>query len=354
VADLPAPESASGGDAVGSALRVLLGVSGSASVTVWEPGEDGPRRLGGAGLAAGAGADLRADVIALLAGRVPHDPHLSAVEIERPGAPPALLLAHHPAEPAGAHLDLLRAARPALAALLRRRPDGTGGSETAATAATAAERRLQRLRFDLHDGPQQEVHLLAQDLRLFRSQLAPMIEDHPDRDRAIGRLDDLEAQLIALDEDLRRLATAVRSPLLGRTLATALVDLAEAFSARTGIVPSTELSGDVEALTESQQIALLSVVREALTNVRQHSDADQVAITVAAGDDTISVEVRDDGSGFDPDVDGPRAARSGRLGLVGMRERMRMLGGRTEITSAPGGPTVVAATLPRWPVEPAS
>jgi two-component system sensor histidine kinase UhpB len=63
--------------------------------------------------------------------------------------------------------------------------------------------------------------------------------------------------------------------------------------------------------------------------------------------------VRDDGSGFAPEVDGPAAARGGHLGLVGMRERTEMLGGHTEIRSAPGGPTVISASLPRWPAEPA-
>jgi signal transduction histidine kinase len=161
--------------------------------------------------------------------------------------------------------------------------------------ATALERRLNRLRFDLHDGPQQEVHLLAQDLRLFREQLGTMIEDHPDRDRALGRLDDLEAQ----------------------------------------------------------QIAVLSIVRESLSNVRRHSEADNVEIVIDAGEQSIVVEVRDDGGGFAPEVDGPAAVRRGRLGLVGMRERTEMLGGHTEIHSAPGGPTVVSAALPRWPADPA-
>ncbi len=213
-------------------------------------------------------------------------------------------------------------------------------------------RRLARLRFDLHDGPQQEIHLLAQDLSLFREQLSAMIASHPDRDRALGRLDDLEAQLLALDEDLRRLSTSADSPLAGVSLAEALRGIADAFTARTGIVPSTELSGELDSLTDSQQIALLSLVREALTNVRQHSDAEHVAIRLAAGEEAILVRVSDDGCGFDPEVSGPRAARAGRLGLVGMHERMRMLGGRTEIRSAPGGPTTVTAELPRWPAEP--
>ncbi len=217
----------------------------------------------------------------------------------------------------------------------------------------AALRRLNRLRFDLHDGPQQQVHLLAQDLRLFRDQLAPMIEDHADRDRALGRLDDVQAQLVALDADLRRLSTAARSPLIDESLDDGLAALADAFQERTGISPRTKVSGTIDALTDSQQIAVLSIVRESLSNIRRHSEADNVEITIVAGEESIVVEVRDDGSGFAPEVQAPAAALSGHLGLVGMRERTEMLGGHTEIRSAPGGPTVVSASLPRWPVEPA-
>jgi signal transduction histidine kinase len=214
---------------------------------------------------------------------------------------------------------------------------------------TALERRLNRLRFDLHDGPQQEVHLLAQDLRLFREQLRPMIDGHPDRERALGRLDDLEAQLAALDDDLRRLSTTARSPLAEDSLAEALAQLASAFHRRTGIAPVTAVSGDIDGLTDSQRIAVLSIVREALSNVRRHSEAGTVEIRIVTDAGSIAVEVRDDGRGFAPEIDGSAAVSRGRLGLVGMRERTEMLGGRTEIRSAPGGPTVISASLPRWP-----
>ncbi len=221
-------------------------------------------------------------------------------------------------------------------------------------ATLALERRLARLRFDLHDGPQQEIHLLAQDLALFRRQLTPMIESHPDSLRIFGRLDDLEAQLIALDTDLRRLITSADSPLAGGSLPDALAEVAATFTARTGLAPHCEVTGETDSLTDSQQIAVLALVREALVNVRRHAGAEHVTITLTAGADAIAVEISDDGRGFEPAVAGPRAAEGGHLGMVGMRERMRMLGGHTEITSAPGGPTVVAATLPRWPVTPAA
>ena len=329
--------------AVHSALRVLLGVSGADSVSLWSDGEDGPRLIAAVGDAEPTLEELRQ----ITGGGDPNGAPVSTVSVEVPGGRPALLIARDAARPRDAHEPLLRTARAALASLLR------GRSEPAESTAAAAERRLNRLRYDLHDGPQQEVHLLAQDLRLFREQLTPMLGDHPDRDRALGRLDDLEAQLIALDEGLRRLSSTARSPLLEPgSLAQALAAVTEAFTARAGIVPRTEISGDIDSLTDSQRIALVSLVREALANVRRHADAERVTITIAADENAITVEIEDDGAGFDPAVEGLRAAREGHLGLIGMRERMRMLGGDTRFSSTPGGPTTVAASLPRWPVEP--
>jgi len=213
----------------------------------------------------------------------------------------------------------------------------------------AVERRLARLRFDLHDGPQQDVILLAQDLRLFREQLRPLLEGHPDQSRALGRLDDLEAQLLALDGDLRRLSTSVQSPFLAPdSLLASLQRVTEAFARRTGILPETDFSADLTQLSDSQQIALLALVREALSNVRKHGDASTVRVSIVSDAEGIRAEVSDDGCGFDPETTGRQAARDGHLGLVGMRERVRMLGGETRIESRPGGPTLVSAVLPKW------
>ena len=62
----------------------------------------------------------------------------------------------------------------------------------------------------------------------------------------------------------------------------------------------------------------------------------------------VCMEIRDDGRGFDPARVVPAEDGESGIGLVGMRERLRLLGGRLEIESAPGGPTTVRATLPRW------
>jgi len=144
----------------------------------------------------------------------------------------------------------------------------------------------------------------------------------------------------------------LQSPFLqSDSLVDALNRLTDEFAARSGIEPEVSVRGDASTLTESQQIALLALIREALANVRDHSEATHVAITLSADSRGIEATVTDDGHGFDPETALVEAMREGHLGLVGMHERMRMLGGRTEIHSRPGGPTVISVRLPPFERE---
>lgn len=213
----------------------------------------------------------------------------------------------------------------------------------------SSERRLVRLGFDLHDGPMQDIAALAQDLRLFRTQLTPLLASSEKGDIAIGRIDDLEAQLVGLDRELRELAHSLHSPHALRTsFAEALERETKAFADRHGIETRLDLTGNFDTLTSSQKIALLRVVQEALNNAQEHSGASAIAVAVAAGRRQLSAEVVDNGRGFDVDERLIAAAKAGRLGLVGMGERIRLLGGRFDVSSQPGGPTRVKASLPRW------
>ncbi len=334
-------------------LALLMTFSQATSASLWKQSE-------GAAVEVSHAGDLKRRTMreaaqALFENR---DPKAAAgmlgLRIERLYAPSAAALVDGAgAEPDAAHL-LLSAAAPMLAALLDREALLTRENANDEEVTSSVQRRLARLRFDLHDGPQQDVHLLAQDLALFRDQLRPIVAADPNAGRLIGRLDDLEAQLIALDGDLRRLSSAVQSPFLTPgSLPQALTEITDAFAARTGVEPLTRLTGALDHLTDSQQITLLALIREALSNIRKHSDAQSVQIMIDSDQRGIRAEISDDGCGFDTESTLVRAARAGRLGLVGMHERVRMLGGRTEIVSRPGGPTVISATLPRWPtVEP--
>jgi signal transduction histidine kinase len=214
--------------------------------------------------------------------------------------------------------------------------------------AAANERLLVRLGFDIHDGPLQQVHALAQDLRLLREQVLALAGSEY-REPLVGRFGDLEAQLGELHQDLRDLAHSLEPrSLLQHPLPRSVSRELKALTRRTGIATKVVRDGSFDALTASQQIALLRVLQEALSNIRQHSGATSVDVVLLEDDAGVRMEIRDDGRGFDPDAVVPDVDGSSGIGVVGMRERLRLLGGRLELESADGGPTVVRAILPRW------
>jgi signal transduction histidine kinase len=177
-------------------------------------------------------------------------------------------------------------AQPMLGAVLERDALLAGNAASERALVESSERKLTRLGFDLHDGPIQDVALAAEDLRLFRAQLEGVLKTPTHRNIVRGRLDDLDAQLEAVDVELRRISNEVHaaSVLLNRPFTGALRDIARAFAARTNIEPQLTLDGDMQLLSVSQQIAMLNVIHEALTNIRDHSRATrvQIAISVAA------------------------------------------------------------------------
>jgi signal transduction histidine kinase len=221
--------------------------------------------------------------------------------------------------------------------------------------AESHERRLTRLGFDIHDGPLQDLAVLGEDVQLMRRQLSDVLT--PDvRDIMLGRVDDIEAQMVALDSSLRRISASLQSPIIGaESIPEALGKMTSAFAARSGVEPALTVDGDLEDLTDSQQMALLSIVREALSNVREHSHASEVTVSVIGRPMSIELHVIDNGTGFDVEKTLVKAARDGRFGLIGLHERARLLGGSSNIDSRPGRQTTISVTLPRWrPVAPES
>jgi signal transduction histidine kinase len=133
-----------------------------------------------------------------------------------------------------------------------------------------------------------------------------------------------------------------------RPFSAAAQSLADAFAARTGIEPRLTLRGEMSALSASQRIALLSILKEALNNIREHSNASKVTITICTDANGVEAQVFDNGRGFDVETALVSAAQRGSIGLAGAHERARMLGGKCEIDSRPGGPTVISIVLPCW------
>jgi signal transduction histidine kinase len=209
---------------------------------------------------------------------------------------------------------------------------------------SACERRLTRLGCDLHDGPLQDIVALAEDLRLAREQLVSVLDDELGA-RVGGRFDDLEAQIVSLDRTLRDISQAIRSTSgIEGSLKHALRVEVDALNRVGTMHADVAVRGELAGLTASQSIVLFRVVQEALANARKHSRATRVRVLVRSTIRYLSVSVSDNGCGFDVDA----ARRSGRLGLTGVIERVRLLGGDIEIRSSLGHGTRVRATLPRW------
>ena len=213
----------------------------------------------------------------------------------------------------------------------------------------STERRLVRLGFDLHDGPLQDVAALTAEVKLFKRQLAAALPNEHASERLLGRVDDVEARLRAVGAELRELARSLEAPTLLKVPFAELVRKeVEQLEQATQIRVDVELEGDPNVLSPSQRIALLRVVEAALANVKEHSDARSVSVSVVVGRAGVRAEIVDDGTGFDVEAALLRAAREGRLGLIGMSERIRLLGGSFDLRSQAGGPTRVSVVLPRW------
>jgi len=341
-------------------LTLLLAFTPAISVTLWTLSATGePQQLACAGSTEASDHRVRRLALRLLAGQPmgePPDSDIAGIPVDGAHGR-AVLVSRGSGAAAVRHLLLLEAGIPILAAALARAQPSPDSAQTlghpvvASADMGAAERRLARVRYDLHDGPQQDLMLLAEDLRVFRTRLDSVLASDETRTRVAGCFDDFEARLTALEGDLRRISVAAESPLLnGESLPEALAHLTDAFAQRTNVKPQVRLRGHFTDLTDSQQITLLGLVREALNNIRKHAGAEHVTISLSSNARGVEAAVIDDGGGFEPETMRVAAAQHGHLGLVGMHERVRMLGGETHIESRPGGPTVISVSLPPAPV----
>ncbi|GAA0274286.1 sensor histidine kinase [Cryptosporangium japonicum] len=154
---------------------------------------------------------------------------------------------------------------------------------------------------------------------------------------------DLTAELArdGLAEARRSLRALRPGQLEGSTLPKAISDVA----GRAGLPVEVDVAGAVRVLPPDQEVVLLRTVQEALTNVTKHAEATRVGVTLTYFEDAVTLDVRDDGVGFDPDRVGMRADGTG-LGLTAMRERLARVDGALVVESAPGEGTALVATVP--------
>lgn len=149
-------------------------------------------------------------------------------------------------------------------------------------------------------------------------------------------------------EQVARDALAEARALVARTaavpdepaLGAAIERLAERFRAQTGAAIDVRIDGAAEALDRDRQVVLLRCVQEGLSNVARHAHATVVAVAVTGDDGVATLEITDDGRGFDP-----AETRAG-FGIDGMGDRVALAGGTFEVEAVPGSGTTVRVRLP--------
>jgi signal transduction histidine kinase len=266
-----------------------------------------------------------------------------------PGDGSAVLVARPHAGAGEPSLAFLRQAATALAVALDRADGLRREAATTQLLASASERRVTRIGFDLHDGPIQTLALLIGETRRVQTETAQALNGDPRRNVVVDAIDALKTRIVSLEVELRSLSRALESPTVLREPFERVIEREVASLQRqTGVTPAVELWGRFAELTASQRIALLRVVQEALRNVREHSSASNVAVRIRTEASGTTAVVENDGPGFDVEEALARAIRDGRMGLIGMMERIRLLGGECELSSCAQGPTTVSVSLPRW------
>ena len=196
----------------------------------------------------------------------------------------------------------------------------------------------QRIAREIHD-------TLAQGLTGIITQLevAQQTADDAERERRIANATRLARDSLA---EARRSVQALRPKALEDSrLPDALAEEAARWSVTSAVVAEVRTTGEAHVLHPEVEVTLLRVAQEALANVAKHAAASRAWITLSYMGDVVTLDVRDDGVGFDPALTPDRDAGSG-FGLIAMRQRVQRLAGQLEIESEPGAGTVVSASLP--------
>jgi len=199
------------------------------------------------------------------------------------------------------------------------------------------DRERQLIAYEIHDGFVQQMLTALMQLDAYRWGL------QEGRPNVAEKLDAVAEALRHGTTEARRLIERVRPPDLAIAgLVGALRTLTQRVSQSGEISVELSIDRSFPSLTPESETAVYRIVQECLTNVGRHSKSDRARVELRDGKQELRIVVQDWGTGFVPD-----SAAAGHYGLLGMRDRARLLGGRTEIESSPGTGTRVTLYLPR-------
>jgi signal transduction histidine kinase len=236
--------------------------------------------------------------------------------------------------------DELRAAADANAALyeeVKRKDEARG--ELLKRVITAQEEERRRIARELHDETSQNLSVLAMGLETAGAQGAPAAAGS----EKLGGLRDLAVKTL---DGVHRLVYDLRPSVLDDLgLLAGLRWYAESRLEPLGVRVSLMVTGEERRLPAELETAVFRIGQEAITNIARHARAANVFVGVGFGGDKITLEVEDDGEGFDVNAQEPGTEGRG-WGLLGIRERASLLGGSMEMTSEPSQGTRIEVNIP--------
>jgi len=217
------------------------------------------------------------------------------------------------------------------------------------------EQRLRHLSHQVLSAQEEERKLISRELHDQIAQMLVGINAHLATLKNAAALSGISLnrtirntqRMVEKSVDLvHRFARELRPSILDDLgLIPALQSYLKSFSARTGVLVHFTVFAAVEQLNGDKRTVLYRVAQEALTNVGQHAKATHITLTIAKVSDGVEMHIHDNGLSFD--VDRTLLSRKNkRLGLIGMRERVEMVGGRFSVTSAPGKGTTIGIQIP--------
>jgi signal transduction histidine kinase len=196
----------------------------------------------------------------------------------------------------------------------------------------------QRLAREIHDTIAQGLTGVITQLQAAKqSSTIEVATDHVDRAAQLAR--------DSLDEARRSVHDLTPRQLTHDSLSDALQRLVDEWSTSHAIPAALQTTGRIRPLHDEIEATLLRVAQESLTNVGKHAAAGRVGVTLSFMSDDVTLDVRDDGRGFDID-EAPIASTHGGFGIAGMQMRAVRVSGVLEVESEPGGGTAVSVRLP--------
>lgn len=207
----------------------------------------------------------------------------------------------------------------------------------------AQEEERKRLARELHDDLAQSLLLMAQGLDFLTSTKRKKLSNL----HLKQNLEKLRSLTVETLEDLRRYAQDLRPRILDDLgLIAALEWMADDLSRIQGISAYVEIKGVERDLPAETQLLLFRIAQEALTNTRRHAQASEATVKLEFEDNELKMTVIDNGKGFELPARIGDLASIGKLGLAGIQERARLIGGRLNLQSEPGKGTTVTVEVP--------